>query len=219
MNKLVLSEELDLIVKVLLEKYCLKYIFLIGSRSKGSNDADSDFDIVAFCNPKDFRLSFDYFYINNNFIDLDIYTEEMLDDINNFVQMRPEFIDAIRLYGDQDKIELIFKKVKEVYNKGPQVYEEDKIATIEWLKRITSRLKNEQLDILYNYKFQRYSLFLLSTYFRIRGLWFHCPKTAFRWLEENDFESYKAFKKIYKSSSDINNLGHLVELIVMRERD
>lgn len=209
--------ELESIVSRLLDKYKLKYIFLIGSRAKKNNTPNSDFDIIGFCEQQDFRLSGDYFYINNNFIDLSIYKEETLTDISSFIQARPEFIDGVRLYGNQVEIDLILEKVKEEYKKGPKIFVEDKVAAIAWLRRIIFRLKNEQLDILYNYRFQRYSVYLLSTYFWVRGLWFHCPKTAFKWLEENDFEAYKIFKKIYQNSPDINHLERLIELIVNKE--
>lgn len=197
---------LDFCVQELKNKYECHTILLYGSRARGQETPKSDYDVIGI--RKEGDIVHDARYHESYFLDLFVYPEK------NFINPTEA---ALHIRGGRVLLEKgnfgkeIFRKLEEIYNKGPAPMSEDKVHALRlWARKSLERIKEGGLEG--NFRRAEFLPALLEHYFTTRNQWFEGPKTSFRILKEKNPELYVAFVKALEPNAPISAYDHLVRV-------
>jgi predicted nucleotidyltransferase len=179
-------------------------ILLYGSRATGTENKDSDYDIAAFAERsntlRDTRV------VAGQFLDVFLYSETVLASPSvDYLKLRQSVV----LLQRGNEANEFLAGLETIFRKGPEPLSADEIlARRTWAWKMVRRI--ERNDVEGNYRRAWLLTALLEDYFVIRGRWFEGPKTALRWLLENDPVTRDAFEVALQPGAPIAAIRNVV---------
>ncbi|MDA8441755.1 MAG: nucleotidyltransferase domain-containing protein [Peptococcaceae bacterium] len=200
---------LDELRNYLVNKYGCHLIILYGSYATGEYTAESDIDVVCFCD--DVGVENDTTVLSGRQLDAWIYSTGSLNNIEPYLHIT----DGKVIFDQRGLGGAFLSQIAERYAKEPeQLSEEQKQFLKRWLQKMLRR--STKGDPEGDYRFHWMLTDSLEIYFKIKGLWFMGPKKSLKWLNQNDAYTYTLFKSALvrgATSSDVARLiHHIVEL-------
>jgi predicted nucleotidyltransferase len=205
---LLMSEDkiLSYIIKELQDKYECHTILLYGSRARGQSSPTSDYDVIGI--RKEGEIIHDARFHNGFYLDLFIYPEK---DLINPTEA------ALPLRGGKVLLEKgtlgqeFFKKLEEIYKKGPTKLVETNVHALRlWARKSLERIKLGGIEG--NFRRAEILPALLEHYFTTRGRWYEGPKTSFCILKEEQPKIYELFERAFEPNAPISTIENLIEL-------
>jgi hypothetical protein len=196
-----LSEELQ-------RRHGCHTVILYGSRARGDESSDSDYDLAGFrIGDSVFR---DARIWDDAFVDLFIYPESHLS------QPPPELLklrDGIVLTEKDGTGRRLLAKLENMFVAGPPRLPPDEVqARRIWARKMLERAKRG--DTEGDYRRLWLLTALLEDYFSIRGLWYLGPKTSIQWLRRHDVSTYEALAGALKPGASIESIAVAVAAVV-----
>lgn len=199
---------LELAVNDLVEKHECHTIILYGSRSRGDWTEESDYDLMGFRDQgekfRDARL------IEGKYLDAFVYpVQDVIGHEEDFLRIRKATVLLEKeAYGTN-----LLLKLDQIFAAGPKLLPDDELQTIRiWIKKMLSRIAKGDIEGNYRRVWLQYDL--IESYFVLRRKWYLGPKEAFRWLGENDPESYDLFDRALKPNAELIDLQQLAEKVL-----
>lgn len=202
-----MNEIITKIIRELQNKHDCHTVILIGSRARDDATPNSDYDVVGIreegediCDCRDFEESYlDAFIFSDNAIkNLDPY----------FIRIR----DGIVLLQKDSIGDNFIAAAKELYAKGPSKTPDfEKQRIIAWRKKMLNRSLGSDVESHFRLHWVLHDS--LECYFKLRDQWYMGPKESFKWLSENDFVAYIAFRDALKPGAELTEIKHLIKIV------
>lgn len=195
------------IVVLLQETYNTPTVILYGSRARGNQTANSDYDIACFgidCKPVRHAQIW-----NGAYIDAWIYPQEKLvNPDKSLLHIRHGVvITQESTLGDK-----CLEKVDLLYRQGPERLPQWEIEVKRvWIDKMLDRITI--LDTEGQYRRVWLLFEMLEIYFALRNLWYLGPKESFAWLKDNDRNVYQAFDSALASDHDLERIKRVAFLV------
>lgn len=199
---------LELAMNELVGHHQCHTVILYGSRSRGDWTEESDYDLVGF---RDHGEKFqDARIIEGKFLDAFVYPiKDVVDHEKDFLRFRKGTV----LLEKNGFAENLLKKLDQVFDEGPKSLPKDELHAIRiWIKKMLARITKEDLEGNYRRAWLQHDL--LESYFTLRQKWYLGPKESFRWLSENDPETYRFFDLALKPHAAFTDIVHLAEKVL-----
>lgn len=195
------------IQQTLIDDYKCHTIILYGSRARGDQTNQSDYDIVAL--RAEGELERDCRFVDGFYLDIFIYSEDIVQHPDNYLI---RIKDGIVLQQKDSLGDLLLQKINTIYKAGPTPTPEwEKHEINQWIMKMFQRAKQDDIEG----HFRRHWLLhdLLECYFKLRDRWYLGPKESFKWLRENDSVTYTAFDIALKSYADFDAMEKLLNRV------
>lgn len=204
-----MSEEyLSRFQKLLVDTHACHTVILYGSRSRGAETADSDYDLIGFSDSgKSYRVAE---VIDGQYIDAFVYGSDALNGRDlEFLRIRDGRILVEKDAAGSD----LLKRLQELFQKGPDPLSESDINLQKvWVEKMLGRIKRH--DIEGNFRRVWLQHDLLEMYFSLRTRWYLGPKESFVWLAEHDGTTFDLFQKALAPESSLSDLELLARRVV-----
>jgi hypothetical protein len=199
-------------VDELRRKYDPEFIILYGSVARGDFTPDSDIDLAVFC--KSLSVSKDVGIFEGKQLDCWIYLDSEADpDRGGFIR----FAGGEIILDKKGVGKSFLDSINSKFNAGPAPVTTDSVEhLVEWSKKTLRRAANSDIEA----KYRRTELLcsLLEIYFKLRNRWFTGSKNGFKWLEENDKNTYRLFEVAFSDPTNLDALTQLVNAVTDLEQ-
>lgn len=195
------------IQKNLIDNYKCHTIILYGSRARGDQTEQSDYDIVALRPEGD--LERDCRFVDGFYLDIFIYSEDIIQHPDNYLI---RIKDGIVLQQKDSMGDSLLQKINTLFKAGPTATPEwEKHEINQWIMKMFQRAKQDDIEG----QFRRHWLLhdLLECYFKLRDRWYLGPKESFKWLKENDSATYTAYDTALKPYADFDTIEKLLNRV------
>jgi predicted nucleotidyltransferase len=199
---------LDFIVRELKERHGCHTVVLYGSRARGEENPESDYDVLAFRDSEE--RSSDCREIDGLFLDAHIYPASGIEGREkDFRQLHRG-----RVLVDREGLGArLLTKVDEIIAKGPEpVAAHDIQLRRTWYQKTLKRIERGDAEG----KLRRAMLLMnaIDDYFDFRRKWVMGPRLSFQWLREHDPIAYALFEKALSPTATGAELKALTDKIV-----
>lgn len=195
--------------KLLEVEYQCHTVILYGSRSRGTDTPESDFDLIGFSDSKkDQRIAQ---VIDGQYLDAFVYgTDSLNGNEVNFLRIK----DGIVLVERDTLGSELLKRIEDLYLKGPKTLSSEEIELqVVWVKKMLGRIKKQDLEGNFRRVWLQHDL--LEMYFSLRGRWYLGPKEGFAWLAAKDLQTLELFETSLQSPTCIENLNLLSQRVLL----
>lgn len=189
-------------------EYQCHTIVLYGSRSRGTDTPESDFDLIGFSDfQKDQRIAQ---LIDGQYLDAFVYgTDSLNGNEVDFLRIK----DGIVLVERDTLGSELLKRIDDMYLKGPKTLSPEEIELqVVWVNKMLGRIKKQDLEGNFRRVWLQHDL--LEMYFYLRGRWFLGPKEGFAWLAVNDFQTLNLFERSLQNPTCIEDLDLLSQRVL-----
>ena len=203
-----MEPSLNDLVQELTEKHHCHTLILYGSRARGEETPESDYDLLGFretgADIWDARLW------NGKYLDVFIYPESKINSTpEEFFRLR-----GGRILKQKDQLgERLLSDIEKAYQEGPKPRAPDQLEGQRvWARKTLARIKRG--DIEGNYRRASLLVNLVEDYFVLRGKWFLGPRLSLDWLKKNDTETYQAFQAALALGAQVREIEILVGRVI-----
>ncbi|MEK7435212.1 MAG: nucleotidyltransferase domain-containing protein [Cyanobacteriota bacterium] len=204
------EKQIETLTKELKEKHKPHTIILYGSYADNTFNENSDIDII--CIKKDGEHYKDARLWNDIFLDVWIYPEDKLQNLDEFIHIAiGKVLYQEDTFGNDfiNKLKTALLKPIEEFTKN----EED--FSYIWSKKMIRRSKVD--DIEGNYRKNWLINDLLSMYyFQVRKIRPMGIKKNLIYLKNNDFPMYQLFNEVYSNTYDFDKIDLLIDKVFLK---
>lgn len=188
------------ITEYLVSKYEPEAIILHGSRARGANREDSDWDTYVFVNEKEKKSATEQFegqQLDIAVIYLPIEEYDFVDEVG------PTLRRAKILYDKDGIAARIMNEIQRVYGEGKKLSEQDILNRRNRFQRMLSRIKGTiDNDELFFYHAGSFYPSVIRYWFELKERWPEPPYDGLPIIEKEDPEFYKLLKVIAGSTEN-----------------
>ncbi|WP_414584065.1 nucleotidyltransferase domain-containing protein [Scytonema sp. PCC 10023] len=183
-------------------------VILYGSRAKGTQTRESDYDLIAVRQTgeslHDARLW------NDSYLDIFIYNEKDVMIIEeSFLRVRG----GIVLREREGFGQKLLKQVDDLFAIGPAALSANEIQLRRtWSYKMLKRISQGDIEADYRRVWLLYTL--LEDYFALRQKWYFGSKESWNWLKTYDPDTYMAFEQALKPGAPFSAIESLVEKVI-----
>ena len=185
-------EKADRIISYLKDTYEPDAIIVYGSYADGSADGNSDFDALILA---DHEKTHDSSVIDGIVLDVFVYPAEAFRseyDPEEFIQVW----DGKIVLDKNGTAGLLQKRVLECIADTPQKTEKEIRQEIAWCEKMLSRTARGDAESRYRWHWLLVDS--LEIYCDVKGLYYHGPKKALRFMERTDEEAFGLYSAALK---------------------
>jgi len=199
MNESILNE---LKHQLQLNHHCHSMI-LYGSFADGTNNDDSDIDVVCFSDQP--IQSHDVSVIQGHPLDAWIYPTEKMNDPSEFLHIHAGII----LRDDKKRCVPFLNQIETLIKTPVKVSDDEKAFLKAWMQKMLKR--SLRGDSEGDFRAHWLLVDALEIYFKLRDQRYLGPKKALIWLKENDPLFFKAYSLALKPGSQAQSTHVLIE--------
>ena len=181
-----LSREQE-IVEYLKKTYNSKAIIKYGSFADGSANENSDFDALVITTDVE---KHDSSVVADTVLDVWVYPEEKLSseyDPDAFLQV----FDGIIIQDHNGLAKMLIDRVNEYIDQTPVKSDDEITQEISWCEKMLARTVREDAEGYYRWHWLLIDS--LEIYFDIKHLYYHGPKKALYYMQNNDSKSFDTY--------------------------
>lgn len=186
------------IVKYLKESYNPIAIIKYGSFADGSANENSDFDALVITTDVE---KHDSSVVTDTVLDVWVYPENKFSsgyDPDEFLQV----FDGIIIQDQRGLAKKLIDRVNEYIDQTPAKSDEDIIQEVAWCEKMLARTVREDAEGYYRWHWLLMDS--LEIYFDIKHLYYHGPKKALKYMQNNDLETFDIYLRALKEMSQDN---------------
>lgn len=186
------------IVNYLKKSYNPIAIIKYGSFADGSANENSDFDALVITTDVE---KHDSSVVADTVLDVWLYPENKFSSEYNPDEFLQVF-DGIIIHDQSGLAKKLVDRVNEYIDKTPVKSDEDIIQEVAWCEKMLARTVREDAEGYY----RRHWLLMdsLEIYFDIKQLYYHGPKKALKYMQNNDLESFDIYLRALKEMNQDN---------------
>lgn len=199
---------LDVIVGALVEQHGCHTVVLYGSRARGEENPQSDYDVLGFKDAGG-KVS-DCRCIDGRYLDAHLYPAGDVD--GKAKDFRQLFKGRVLRERDGFGTRLL-AQVDAVVAAGPEAVAADQLQLRRvWYEKTLKRIARGDAEG----DLRRAMLLMnaIDDYFDFRRLWVWGPRLSFQWLRDNDAAAYAVFERALKPGADLAALTALARVVV-----
>jgi len=198
---------MDELIKYLVNKYSCHSIILYGSYTTADYTAESDIDVLCFCDEVGARN--DTTILHDKQLDAWIYNTKEMENTEKFLHVK----DGLVLYDQRGLCNHFLDQIIKRYDKGPEpLNDNEKQFLKNWLLKMMKR--SQKGDIEGDFRYHWMLTDSLEIYFKLRGLWYMGPKKSLIWLSHNDKYTYNLYKCALNRQATVSDVEALINHIV-----
>jgi len=199
-------------IRALQEEHRCHTVVLYGSRARGEENPESDYDLLAFRDDGP-KIS-DCREVNGRYLDAHIYPAKDLDGREKeFRQLHHGQV----LLDHEGVGARLLARINEIMAGPPEPVAADQLQLRRvWYEKTLRRI--ERGDPEGNYRRAMLLMNATEDYFDFRNLWVLGPRLSFKWLRENAPDSYATFETALKPGASAAELRALVDAVVIVDR-
>ena len=186
------------IVKYLKESYNPIAIIKYGSFADGSANENSDFDALVITTDVE---KHDSSVVADTVLDVWVYPENKFSsgyDPDEFLQV----FDGIIIQDQRGLAKKLIDRVNDYIDQTPAKSDEDIIQEVAWCEKMLARTVREDAEGYYRWHWLLMDS--LEIYFDIKHLYYHCPKKALKYMQNNDSETFDIYLCALKEMNQDN---------------
>ena len=203
------DDPLQRLIARLRERGCHSAI-LYGSRARGDQDAESDWDVVAFADHG--SDEHDVSPWNPGTLDVFIYAREP-DDLEVLLRAAGGRV----LFEREGFATSLLARLQRLLDSGPKALSpQEHQVHRAWVQKSLERARRGEQDpddIEAHHRRVWLQVELLEIYFQLRDRWFRGPKESFLWLRNNDPETWQAFQRALDTGT-LDSLALLAQRVL-----
>lgn len=200
-----LSREQE-IVEYLKNTYNSKAIIKYGSFADGSANENSDFDALVITTDVE---KHDSSVVADTVLDVWVYPEEKFSseyDLDEFLQI----FDGIIIQDHNGLAKMLIDRVNEYIDQTPVKSDDEITQEISWCEKMLARTVREDAEGYYRWHWLLIDS--LEIYFDIKHLYYHGPKKALKYMQNNDSKSFDTYLRALKEMNQ-NNLTQWIGVL------
>ena len=186
------------IVKYLKESYNPIAIIKYGSFADGSANENSDFDALVITTDVE---KHDSSVVADTVLDVWVYPENKFSsgyDPDEFLQV----FDGIIIQDQRGLAKKLIDRVNDYIDQTPAKSDEDIIQEVAWCEKMLARTVREDAEGYYRWHWLLMDS--LEIYFDIKHLYYHGPKKALKYMQNNDSETFDIYLRALKEMNQDN---------------
>lgn len=186
------------IVKYLKESYNPIAIIKYGSFADGSANENSDFDALVITTDVE---KHDSSVVADTVLDVWVYPENKFSsgyDPDEFLQV----FDGIIIQDQRGLAKNLIDRVNDYIDQTPAKSDEDIIQEVAWCEKMLARTVREDAEGYYRWHWLLMDS--LEIYFDIKHLYYHGPKKALKYMQNNDSETFDIYLCALKEMNQDN---------------
>ncbi|WP_026507835.1 nucleotidyltransferase domain-containing protein [Butyrivibrio sp. MC2013] len=186
------------IVKYLKESYNPIAIIKFGSFADGSANENSDFDALVITTDVE---KHDSSVVADTVLDVWVYPENKFSsgyDPDEFLQV----FDGIIIQDQRGLAKKLIDRVNDYIDQTPAKSDEDIIQEVAWCEKMLARTVREDAEGYYRWHWLLMDS--LEIYFDIKHLYYHGPKKALKYMQNNDLETFDIYLCALKEMNQDN---------------
>ena len=186
------------IVKYLKEAYNPIAIIKYGSFADGSANENSDFDALVITTDVE---KHDSSVVADTVLDVWVYPENKFSsgyDPDEFLQV----FDGIIIQDQRGLAKKLIDRVNDYIDQTPAKSDEDIIQEVAWCEKMLARTVREDAEGYYRWHWLLMDS--LEIYFDIKHLYYHGPKKALKYMQNNDSETFDIYLCALKEMNQDN---------------
>ncbi|RKM59366.1 nucleotidyltransferase domain-containing protein [Butyrivibrio sp. CB08] len=186
------------IVKYLKESYNPIAIIKYGSFADGSANENSDFDALVITTDVE---KHDSSVVADTVLDVWVYPENKFSsgyDPDEFLQV----FDGIIIQDQRGLAKKLIDRVNDYIDQTPAKSDEDIIQEVAWCEKMLARTVREDAEGYYRWHWLLMDS--LEIYFDIKHLYYHGPKKALKYMQNNDSETFDIYLCALKEMNQDN---------------
>jgi hypothetical protein len=202
------APDLEALCEELRERHGCHTAILYGSRARGDETADSDYDAAGFASVE--IVMRDARPWRGTYLDVFVYPQKELEaPTQELLKLRGGRV----LFEREEAGTRLLARLEEVFAAGPAPLSADEMQVRRtWARKMLARIARG--DIEGDYRRAWLLTALLQDYFELRGLWFAGPKEGLAWLAINDPGAYAAFEAALKPGAGVSAIARAVGAVV-----
>lgn len=182
------------ILDYIIVNYNPNTIILYGSYANGTNNKNSDFDVLIISDNQVY--SHDSSIVSGIQLDLFIYPTSTFDtnlDVQNFIQI----FDGIIIHDEQKKGAWLKGKVNDFINSIPFKSYEENLTQLEWCEKMLLRVERDDLEGFYRWHWVLVDS--LEIYCDICSVKYFGPKKTLTEMKNKNIEAYQIYGDALKN--------------------
>ena len=186
------------IVEYLKKAYDSKAIIKYGSFADGSANENSDFDALVIT--KDVEKH-DSSVVADTVLDVWVYPEEKFSseyDPDEFLQV----FDGVIIQDHNGLAKKLIDRVNEYIDQTPAKSDDELAQEVAWCEKMLARTVREDAEGYYRWHWLLMDS--LEIYFDIKHLYYHGPKKALKYMQNNDSEAFDLYLRALKEMKQDN---------------
>ena len=181
---------MDQIIEYIKRKYSPLSIILYGSYANGTNNLNSDFDLLVIsCDHEQFH---DTSFVNGVQLDVFVYPASYFDgdfDCNDFVQIH----DGKIIADSDERAKNLQTKVLSYIQNRPQKTKAEIDASVDWCAKMLARVKRHDAEGMFRWHWVLVDS--LEIFCDIMQYPYWGPKKSLKWMEENHPSAFACYNK------------------------